>query len=214
MALAALGGIPSSVRASRTHILSPPSNTTSTHQPAGSIVSFALTDLLRSPATILIGAIAVGLSAAVLAGLVLVATSFSGHLDATVLGTHLLAEVAPVHLLIAGLGLGLGVAAAGQALALRYLERVPEFATLRAIGWPPRAIAAIPAIEGIGILVLAWWICLWTTVVLAAAVGASTQAVLQATISGCFAATAAMLIGVAIPIVETHRRTAAASMDE
>lgn len=212
--LSALGGIPSSVRASRTHILSSSSNPRSIHQPAGSIVSFALSDLLRSPATVLIGAIALGLSASLLAGLVLVAASFSGRLDATVLGTHLLAEVAPVHLVIAALGLGLGAGAAGQALALRYLERVAEFATLRAIGWPRRAIAAIEAIEGVGILVLSWWICLWTTVVLAAALGASPPAILEATVSGCLAATAAMLVGVAIPVVETHRRTAAASMDD
>jgi hypothetical protein len=143
----------------------------------------------------------------------MIAASFSGRLDTTVLGTHLLAEVAPVHLLIAALGLGLGAGAAGQALALRYLERVPEFATLRAIGWPPLAIAAIPAIEAMGILVLSWWICLWTTVVLAAAVGASPPAISQATFAGCLAATAAMLVGVVIPIVETNRRTPGASME-
>jgi putative ABC transport system permease protein len=212
--IATLAGIPSCFRASRAHILSTPPAIRRSREPAASIASFALSDILRSPATFALGAVALGLSASLFAGLVLIAASFNGHLDATVLGTHLAAEVAPLHFVIGALGLVLGAGAAGQALALKYLERVPEFATLRAIGWSRRTIAAVLAVQGIAILGVACWIGIWATLVLTLLVGASPTSVAVAFLAGGLAATVAMALGVLVPIAETGRRNVSATMEE
>jgi predicted lysophospholipase L1 biosynthesis ABC-type transport system permease subunit len=77
----------------------------------------------------------VAVSGTLLGAMVAIEASFRGQLDATVLGVYLAGRVEPFHLAVAALTLVVGAVAAGQAVALHYLERQPELAMLRAIGW-------------------------------------------------------------------------------
>ena len=105
-------------------------------RPAGSLIGFALRELLRAwRIETLLGAAAVALGASMLGLVMLVALAFQGQLDTTVLGVFLSGRVRQFHLAIALLTLGIGALTAGEVMALAYLERQPHFATLRALGW-------------------------------------------------------------------------------
>jgi ABC-type antimicrobial peptide transport system permease subunit len=87
----------------------------------------------------------VAMSGTLLGAMVAIEATFRGQLDATVLGVYLSAQVQPFHLAVAALTLVVGALAAGQAVALEYLERQPELAMLRAIGWRRRDVVGYVA---------------------------------------------------------------------
>jgi hypothetical protein len=117
-------------------------------QPPRSILSMALRDLATQSRTeAALGVAAVALGAAMLGGVVLMAAAFRGQLDASLLGTYLAVRVRPFHTVLAVLTLGIGALAAGEIVTLGYLERQPQLATLRALGWPRLSIVRLLAIQ-------------------------------------------------------------------
>ncbi len=98
-----------------------------------------------------LGVVAVALGAVLVGAVTLVAVGFNGHLDTTVLGVYLAAQVRPFHLAIAGLTLGVGALAAGEIVSLGYLRREAAFATLRAIGWSPGLIVRFLVVQALTI---------------------------------------------------------------
>ena len=111
----------------------------------------------------LLGGAAISLGSAVLGAVALVEIGFNGRLDATVLGTYLGTHVHRYHVAIGILTLLVGGLCAGQALTFAFLAHRPEFAVLRALGWP--------RIQVIGmILAQAAWVAVVGGVVAALAV--------------------------------------------
>jgi hypothetical protein len=98
-----------------------------------------------------LGVVAVALGAVLVGSVTLVAVAFNGHLDTTVLGVYLAAQVRPFHLAIAALTLGVGALAAGEIVSLGYLRREAAFATLRAIGWSPGLIVRFLVVQALTI---------------------------------------------------------------
>jgi ABC-type antimicrobial peptide transport system permease subunit len=212
--LSVLVGILTGRRASRgTHAPGPASSRAHGHL-AETVSAFAVRDMLAAPGSVAVGVLAVWLSSSLFAGLVLVSLAFSGRLDVTVLGLHLAAQIGPVHLILAAIALGFGSAAAGLAIALRYFERLPEFATLRAIGWARSAVARVLLLQGLMILAIASACCLLTTAALAGLFGIAWQVFMVAATGGIGAATIAMLPGVLLPLGEAYRVTAARSLND
>jgi putative ABC transport system permease protein len=89
----------------------------------------------------ILGALAIALGAGTLGVLVVIATAFNGQLDTTLLGVDLAGRVRPFHILLATLTLVIGSIAAAEVVTLSYLERRSGLGALRALGWPPSAVA-------------------------------------------------------------------------
>ncbi|MEX0629635.1 MAG: FtsX-like permease family protein [Chloroflexota bacterium] len=142
-ALAAVAGLVPALSATRSSSLRIMRGTTAANPIRPTSVSrLALSDLAGVRRTeLLLGVVGAALAAVLVGGVVLAARSFAGTLDATVLGTYLSVRVQPFHWLIAVLVSVVAVLGLAQIVALNYLERQSEFATLRALGWPRGAVA-------------------------------------------------------------------------
>ncbi len=107
-----------------------------------SIGAFSINELLRNRRVEAgLGLLAVVMASVLLGSVLLVTTAFAGTLDTTLLGTYLSGRVQPFHLLITGLTFVVTIFAIAEIVMISYLERAPELATLRALGWPRRALA-------------------------------------------------------------------------
>jgi hypothetical protein len=91
------------------------------------------------------------LGGALLGAIELITAGFRGQLDATLLGAYISAQVRPFHFVLAGLTLCVGAVAAAELIALAYLERRPQLAMLRAIGWPRGDVVKILVGEAAGL---------------------------------------------------------------
>lgn len=121
-------------------------------RPIRSMAWFAMRDLMGSRRVeSLLGIVAVALGAALVGIVALVAVAFNGRLDVTVLGVYLAAQVRPFHVAVAALTLAVGALTAGEIVALGYLRREDAFATLRAIGWPPRRLVGFLMLQALAI---------------------------------------------------------------
>jgi putative ABC transport system permease protein len=170
-------------------------------RPPRSAVTLGLRDLAglwRVEA--LLGAGAIGLGAAMLGGVVLIATAFRGRLDTTVLGVYLAGRVHPFHLVVAVLTLGIGALAAGQVVTLGYLERQTQLAVLRALGWPRRQVLRLLGAQGLALGVaggLAGALAVWA---MAGITGATPGATGRAAAAAGGAALAATVLAIAGPL--------------
>jgi putative ABC transport system permease protein len=97
----------------------------------------------------LLGVAVVALGAFLLGAVVLVEAAFKGQLDTTVLGTYLSGQVQPFHIALAALTLIIAALAAAEIVALSYLDRRPQFAALRAMGWPASRVLRLLAAQGL-----------------------------------------------------------------
>ena len=146
----------------------------------------------------LLGVSAIALGAAMLGGVVLVATAFSGQLDATVLGVYLTGRVRPFHLVVALLTLAIGALAAGQVVTLGYLERQPQLAALRALGWPRRQVLRLLAAQGLAMGVaggLVGALAVWAMAGLTGAPPDATGRAAAAAAGAALVATALAIVG-------------------
>lgn len=119
-------------------------------RPISSLAWLAIRDLM-GPRRVesLIGVVAVALGAVLVGIVTLVATALNGRLDATLLGVYLAVQVRPFHIAVAALTLAVGTLTVGEIVALGYLRREDAFATLRAIGWPPRTIVGFLLLQAV-----------------------------------------------------------------
>jgi putative ABC transport system permease protein len=170
-------------------------------RPPRSAVTLGLRDLAGMwRVEALLGAGAIGLGAAMLGGVVLIATAFRGRLDTTVLGVYLAGRVHPFHLVVAVLTLGIGALAAGQVVTLGYLERQTQLAVLRALGWPRRQVLRLLAAQGLALGVaggLAGALAVWA---MAGITGAAPGATGRATAAAAGAALVATALAIAGPL--------------
>ncbi|MGO9177790.1 MAG: FtsX-like permease family protein [Candidatus Limnocylindrales bacterium] len=157
-----------------------------------------------------LGVLAVGLGAALVGSVTLVAVGFNGHLDTTVLGVYLAAQVRPFHLAIAGLTLGVGAVAAGEIVSLGYLRREAAFATLRAIGWSPRLIIDFLVLQAFAIGLLGGIAGALVTLILARVLQAATGPTELGVATAIGAALVATLAAAVGPVVLVGRAVPAA----
>jgi len=180
-----------------------------------SIRELGLVDMLRTwriEALAAAGIIALG--AALLASLVLVVVAFRGELDSTVLGVDLAGRVRPFHFVLAALTVAIASLGAGQIVSLSYLERRPQLAVLRALGWSRTDLGAMIAIQVVVIACAA--LVLSTSVVLAAATltGASAQATWTALGASLAAVVLSSTIAASLPVVQVYAGTVIAALRE
>lgn len=120
------------------------------HSRSPSLTGFAIREMAGAwRAEALLGAGAVGLGGTLIGGFLLIAVSFGGEVDASLLGTVISGELRGFHVLLGVLVLVIGMVAAGQIVTLSYLERQPDLAVLRALGWHRRTVAAVAVIQAL-----------------------------------------------------------------
>lgn len=157
----------------------------------------------------ILGVVAVTLGALLLGGVVVIASGFRGQLDATVLGTYLSGEVRPFHVILAALALALGALAAGQLITLSYLERQPQLATLRALGWPRRHIVGLVAGQALALGLLGGFIAAILILAGGAAVRASIASAALGAAIGMLAPLVTVGLAVIGPCLQAYRLSAA-----
>jgi len=153
----------------------------------------------------LIGAGVVALGGTIVGGVVLISTGFRGQLDATVLGVYLAGQVRGFHVVIALLTLVIAALAVSQIVMLSYLERQPELATLRAVGWPRREVTTMLAVQGIALGLLGGILAAALIIIAGIAIAAGPRATMLSCLVACLASTLAGGLGVVGPLIYAYR---------
>lgn len=179
-------------------------------RPPGSALMLGLRELIGPwKAEAILGILAIALGAALLGGVLLVALAFRGQLDTTVLGVYLAARVRPFHVALAGLALAIGALAAGEIITLSYLERQPQLAALRALGWPRSQVLQVLMTQALGLGVAGGLVA---SVVIGAVgwlVNAPLSAVTFSAAASCLVALLATVLAVVGPLSHAYRLPAA-----
>lgn len=171
-----------------------------------SVVGVALRDLTTAwPGEAILGASSIALGSTLLGALTLIDTAFRGQLDTTVLGVYLSAQIQPFHFVLAILTLVVGAFAAGEVVTLSYLERVPQFATLRALGWSRKRLVEVVACQASALGILGGGIATVVLLAVGISIGASSNAIAASVAAalGITALTAA--IAMIAPLVLAYR---------
>lgn len=179
----------------------------------GSVVALGVWEVVRSRlAEAFIGAVAMAVASILVGGLVLVANGFAGQLDTTVLGAYLAFRVQGFHVILAALALVVGALAGGVVVLLGYLERQPQLAALRALGWPASSVAtvvvanaAIVGLLGATVSVPAIW-------VLSRILGADPRSTILSISGAIVAVAASSLLAAAGPFVHAYRSNPASAL--
>ncbi|MGH3194310.1 MAG: FtsX-like permease family protein, partial [Streptosporangiaceae bacterium] len=116
-------------------------------QPSG-ITGLAVVNVLRTPGRTLVGALSLAVGVTALTLLVAVTLAFRGAVVGTLLGNVVTVQVRGVDYLAVAATVALGVLAVADALMISITERAPELATIRAFGWPERALRRLVITEG------------------------------------------------------------------
>lgn len=142
---------------------------------------------------------AMWLGASLLGAVLLLTIGFRGQLDTSVLGVTLTEHVAPYHYALVGITVVIGFLGAGEVLVLSYLERRPQLALLRSLGWPRRALASLIAGEGAVIAAAAAVLAIGTTVALGVGLAAPVRAIAFAASTAAAAAVLLTLAALLVP---------------
>ncbi|MGH3237892.1 MAG: FtsX-like permease family protein, partial [Streptosporangiaceae bacterium] len=116
-------------------------------QPSG-ITGLALVNVLRTPGRTLVGALSLAVGVTALTLLIGVTLAFRGAIGGTLLGDYVTVQVRGVDYIAVAATIILGVLAIADALLISITERAPELATIRAFGWPERALRRMVITEG------------------------------------------------------------------
>jgi putative ABC transport system permease protein len=116
-------------------------------QPSG-ITGLALLNVLRTPGRTLVGALSLAVGVTALTLLIGVTLAFRGAIGGTLLGDYVTVQVRGVDYIAVATTVTLGVLAIADALLISINERAPELATIRAFGWPERALRRMVITEG------------------------------------------------------------------
>jgi hypothetical protein len=161
------------------------------------VTAFAARDMLRTrKAETALGLVAIAIGSALLGSIIIVEVGFAGQLDTTILGTYVGTQVRPFHVVLAVLTLVIGAFAGGEVVTLGYLERAPEFAALRCLGWPRRAIVTIVLTQAFMIGLLGGLSGALVIGLAALLLDASAGTIVVAVAIGSSAAVAAALVGI------------------
>jgi hypothetical protein len=136
------------------------------------------------------------LGASMVGALVLVTVGFRGQLDASVLGATLAEHVAPYHYALIGITAVIGLLGALEVLTLSYLERRPQLAVLRSLGWPRSAVASLIGGEGAVVGVAASALAVLTVIAMGLALSAPAGPIVYAAVAA--AATGVFLAAVSL----------------
>jgi putative ABC transport system permease protein len=117
------------------------------HQPSG-ITGLALVNVLRTPGRTLVGALSLAVGVTALTLLIGVTLAFRGAVGGTLLGDYVTVQVRGVDYIAVATTVTLGVLAIADAVLISITERAPELATIRAFGWPERALRRMVITEG------------------------------------------------------------------
>jgi hypothetical protein len=150
------------------------------------------------------------LGASLVGALVLVTLGFRSQLDASILGATLAEHVAPYHYALIGITAVIGLLGALEVLTLSYLERRPQLAVLRSLGWPRSAVASLVGGEGAVVGIAASALAVLTVIAmglaLSAPAGPLVYAAVAAAATGVLLAAVSLLVpaimAYAIPVAE------------
>jgi putative ABC transport system permease protein len=116
-------------------------------QPSG-VTGLAVVNVLRTPGRMLVGALSLAVGVAALTLLIAITVAFRGTIVGTLLGDVVTVQVRGVDYVAVAATVALGVLAVADALLISITERAPELATIRAFGWPERALRRLVITEG------------------------------------------------------------------
>jgi hypothetical protein len=151
VAVAVLGGLVPVWRAGRVRpmaALRAPAEGGRRRLPGGPL-GLALANLLRVRARAALGATAVAVATAAVLLILAIQFAFHQSLVGSLLGQLVSVQIHGADEIAAAIMVVLAVAAVVDVLYLNVTDRGPEFATLRAIGWPQRSLRRIVLIEGV-----------------------------------------------------------------
>jgi hypothetical protein len=140
------------VRATRADPLNavrPPARAPRRRGGAGNLLRLAVANTLAVPGRALLGALGLAVGVLALTMLLAVTLAFRGAVVGTVLGDAVSVQVRSIDYVSVGVTLALGVFGLADVLYLNVRDRAAELATLRATGWPERAIGRMVALEGL-----------------------------------------------------------------
>ena len=112
------------------------------------ITGLAVVNVLRTPGRTLVGALSLAIGVMSLTLLVAVTLAFRGAIVGTLLGNVVTVQVRGVDYVAVAATVILGVLAVADAVVISITERAAELATIRAFGWPERALHRLVITEG------------------------------------------------------------------
>jgi len=184
-------------------------------RPPGSVAWLGVTDMTRNwRIEAFAAATIIGLGATVLGALVLVVVAFRGELDVTVLGADLAGRVRPFHFVLAVLTTLIASLGAAQIVSLSYLERRPQLAVLRALGWSRGHVGTMIVAQAAGIGLLAAGMTASGIAVLAAATGAGAFAAGAAIVVGLLTVAVCSGIAAVVPVFQAYSATVIRTLRE
>jgi hypothetical protein len=172
----------------------------------GSVAALGVWDVVRSRLVeAFIGAVAMAIASILVGGLILIAKGFAGQLDTTVLGTYLAFRVQGFHVVLAALAVIVGALAGGVVVLLGYLERQPQLAALRALGWPARSVATVVVANAAIVGLLGIAVSVPVILVLARILAADPESTILAILGATVSISGSSLIAAAGPFVLAYR---------
>jgi hypothetical protein len=171
-------------------------------RPLWSAVSLGARNLLHAWGAEAAAAVAgLWLAASLVGILLLLIVGFRGQLDTSVLGITLAEHVAPYHVALIAITVLIGLLGAAEVLTLSYLERRPQLALLRALGWPRPAIAGLIIGEGAVIAAAAAVAAVVTVVAIGFGLGATPVVMALASVAAVATAVVITFAALLIPAV-------------
>ena len=105
-------------------------------------------NVLRTPGRTLAGALTLAVGTTALTLIIAVVLAFRGTVVGSLLGNAVAVQVRGPDYAAAAVTVLLGVLAVTDVLFINIRERAAELATMRALGWPDRALARLVITEG------------------------------------------------------------------
>jgi putative ABC transport system permease protein len=112
------------------------------------ITGLALVNVLRTPGRTLAGALTLAVGTTALTLIIAVVVAFRGTVVGSLLGNAVAVQVRGPDYVATAATVVLGVLAVTDVLFINIRERAAELATMRALGWPDRALARLVITEG------------------------------------------------------------------
>jgi hypothetical protein len=202
-----VGGVVPAIAATRTRVVRAlvPVPTTGGRMPDQPWAIGLVEMMRRRGRESLIGVAVLALAGTLLGAIVAVEIGFRGQLDVTLLGTYVATQVEPFHVIVALLTLGIGALAAAQIVTLQYLERQPELATLRALGWRSANVAAFVAGAALALGVIGGGVAAVLVTLLMLLLGPTPQDLLIAVVAALLSPAIAVSVAVSAILAHAYR---------